>query len=437
MAEKAKREVFMRRYVLIAAVIALVAGLAPVAVAEDERQERGSIRISKDSQFTKANGVRSGSGTASDPYVISGWDVSSLEIHDTAAHVLIHDNTVRNQLTLNWIGPGVRVVDNIVGDLRVNENVERTGEPTAGYFGHNQFGIVGQLRHFDGIFERNVVDPQARFFDFDALPFFSGGPVVNFDGFNGAFFRFNKIYGPVRAQLHGHHHSTGYGEHSHHHSSSMEDMDHTNRWHELWITDNVIYSDDEYALMYTDVAHSANDRTANSEENEELNKPHVHHTRVHLNRNELIGSGLVVDVFNANDQRHTGTEPGLVELRDNDIMIAVPETTEQLDFRYAGIEVDSAKDVKLLVIGNKVVGEASEDEQQQIPFFSEETAGIRLWNVSKGLVYAFDNVVVNRYFGIQAAQFKDVTWYVDGLQTKNVTEAVAYDESSGAPKDRP
>lgn len=40
------------------------------------------------------SGVRSGSGTAEDPYVISGWNVSGIRIQSTDAHVRIEANTI-------------------------------------------------------------------------------------------------------------------------------------------------------------------------------------------------------------------------------------------------------------------------------------------------------------------------------------------------------
>jgi hypothetical protein len=425
---------------VLAAAVVLVAALAPLAAqaADDGPERRNSIRIEKDAQFDADHGVRSGSGTASDPYVISGWDVDFLEIHDTAAHVAIIGNTVRHELTLNWIGPGVHVMNNKVGDLRVNENVRRTGEPTSGHFSDNMFGFVGQIRHFDGTFEHNVVKPGDEFFDWDAIPFIQNGPAVNFDGFNGARFTNNTIYGPLRAQLHGHHHSSGYDDHSHHHSSSMsEAMDHSQRYHEVWITDNVIHSDESYALSYTDVAHSANDRTANSENEPELNKPHVHHTRVHLNNNKLVGSGLLVDVFNANDQRHTGTSKGLVEIKGNQISVARVEDTDAFDYKYAGIEVEQAKDLKLQIVGNEVIGEAYEESITSPGWLNGNSpSGIRLWEVEKGTVYLLDNLVTNHQYGIEASQFKDTTWYVSGLKTRGVEQDVLYDESAGAPRER-
>ncbi len=425
---------------VIAAALALSTMLlftgVQTALAQEEHQH-GFIEIAKNSDFDKAHGVRGGSGTAADPYVISGMTIDSLDIHDTSAHVVVKNNEIQN-LTLNWIDAGVLVVDNTIGDLRVNENVERTGLPTSGRIAHNKIGVVGQLRHFDGIFENNVVDPAAGWLD--DLPFFTEGPAVAFDGFNGAHFRNNTIHGPVRVQLHGHHHSTGFDGHSHQHSGShdMDNMDHTKRWHQVFITDNVIYSDDYYALMYTDTAHSANDRTANSEENEELNKPHTHKTQVFLNNNKLVGSGLVVDVFNASDERHLGTKLGLVEIRNNRITMRALGDTEMFDYQAAGIDVSRATDVDLKITDNSIVGEVAEaSATDAVRDQWEYSPGINLADVRKADVYLLDNLVANRSVGIEASRFKDVDWWIEGLDTRNVQTELSYDDSGKPPKRSP
>src|SRR5213594_3738000 len=65
---------------------------------------RGPILITSNSGFTLANGVTGGSGTASDPYVISGWEISTLytfppknvdlEIRNTTAYFVIQNVSV-------------------------------------------------------------------------------------------------------------------------------------------------------------------------------------------------------------------------------------------------------------------------------------------------------------------------------------------------------
>ena len=107
------------------------------------------IYIGSDSEFTPANGVVSGSGTQSDPYVISGWSISAANadygiyidhttryftikncVIERARNAGIYLNSVKNgriegcELTLNGIGihllnaDGVTITDNALADNR-------------------------------------------------------------------------------------------------------------------------------------------------------------------------------------------------------------------------------------------------------------------------------------------------------------------------------
>jgi hypothetical protein len=423
--------------------------VAPASAAERE-QRNDSIFIKSDKDFTKANGVRSGSGTASDPYVISGWDVFDVFIRDTGAHLVIRDNTI-DFLTLNWNGPGVTVVNNDIGDLRVNENVKRTGEPTSGLIAHNTFDVVGQLRHFDGEFTNNTVGsptPEA----WDSLPFFDHR-AVNFDGFNGSHFYENTIFGYVEVRLHGHHHGSGYGEQSHYHGAAPEQhdgahashsdmVDHGQRYHQVWVHDNTIHADGSYALIYTDSNHQGNDRTARSETNKDLNKPHTHYTKVHLTDNKLVGAGLVVNIFNAKDERHTETNRGLMDIARNKISLSRDMQTTQSSWwpfeNRDGIAVWNAKDVKLQIVGNAITYDGSEDPLA-VTDYEHGDAGIRLQTVDLADVLIAQNSVANTYYGVAASRMTDkVFWTVRGLVTDGVTEPVYYDNSvKNEPQDGP
>lgn len=72
------------------------------------------IRIDSNSQFTGANGVVSGNGTASDPYLIEGWsietsaesDISDIAVENSSAHFIvkdcyIHANDLFGSMSLN------------------------------------------------------------------------------------------------------------------------------------------------------------------------------------------------------------------------------------------------------------------------------------------------------------------------------------------------
>lgn len=422
-------------FVLMLAVIAAV-GLLPStpAGADEGRERRRDIVIAKNSEFDAAHGVRSGSGTADDPYVISGWDVNSLVIRDTSAHVMIVDNTVRSSMVLNWIGDGAHVHDNDVHDLRVNQNVRRTGEATSGEISGNDFFVVGQLRHWDGVFENNVVGQTNNSDAFGAL---FKRRAVNFDGFNGAIFRNNTIYGYMDARLHGHHHSSGFGESSHYHGTEPQQHehsqpttmpDHTQRYHEVWITDNKIYSEYSYGLAYLDTAHAANDRTAASETDQSLNAPHVHYTRVHLTGNELTGGGIAVQVFNAADQRHTATAPGLVEIVNNRITLADNDASPFSSLN--GIRADSARDLALHIMGNEIATQPRQMDPLSLETNNDRGAGIFLSNFDKGDIHIDDNKVSGRYYGIRASRFTEtVRWVLGDLTLSGCKQAVAWDSS--------
>jgi len=64
-----------------------------------------AIDITKDSQFTGANGVIAGTGTPSSPYVIAGWNVSSISITNVhSSYVLVNDyvsGSVGNGITID------------------------------------------------------------------------------------------------------------------------------------------------------------------------------------------------------------------------------------------------------------------------------------------------------------------------------------------------
>src|SRR5947199_5694742 len=59
-------------------------------------QTRPYILIVGNSGFTSANGVTSGTGTATDPFIISGWNVTGLTVSKAHPGTYVHveiDNT--------------------------------------------------------------------------------------------------------------------------------------------------------------------------------------------------------------------------------------------------------------------------------------------------------------------------------------------------------
>lgn len=421
----------------ILAIIATLVSLPAVPAGADQRHEpRPDIVIKTDFDFNADHGVRSGSGTVSDPFVISGWNVNNLRISNTNSYVVIADNIVRSGMVLNWIGDRVHVFGNTVHDLRVNQNVRRTGESTSGMIHDNYFDVVGQLRHWDGIFENNTVgresnDPMRRVFRFRA---------VNFDGFNGARFRNNTIYGYMDARLHGHHHSSEFGGGSHYHGESAqghsEMLDHSQRYHEVWITGNTIHAEGGYGLAYLDTGHAGNDRTnGGSERDEALNGRHVHYTRVHIEDNTLVGAGININTFNANDQNHTSTAPGLVEIERNEITLMDSDLYPWSSAN--GISASTAKDITLRVIDNRIGFAEREFDPLALQASMDRAAGINLSGFDLGTIYLYGNSVSDRYYGVRAARFSEtVRWFVDDLETSGVEESVYWDSSVHNPPEQ-
>jgi hypothetical protein len=434
-----KKRIALAITVMVAAAYSLVAVPQASAADQDREVRQSSIIISKDTQFTDVNGVRSGSGTVADPYVIANWDVSEIRISDTGKHFVIKNNKV-DFLTLNWNGNSVVVKNNDVGDLRVNENVPRTGGPTTGTIVNNTFDVVGQLRHFDGVFAHNVVGANPEMLDPNRLevPIFSDTRAVNFDGWNGAHFYDNEIHGYVEVRLHGHHHSSEYGDSSHNHSDKdeaaeashdMDGMDHTNRFHQVWVHNNRIFASGPYGLIYTDTNHAGNDRTANSEENKELNKPHQHHTKVHFIDNKLVGAGIYVDIFNADDENHMKTNRGLMEIANNDITVLYPEDDLVFGGNYDGITVSNAKDVDLKIMNNAIRYDGSADPIEADNDTSS-ARGITLRRLKDADVWIGGNYVENFFYGAYASDMSEtVTWRVFDLVTKGVSDQVAWDSN--------
>ncbi|MEX2457869.1 MAG: hypothetical protein WD770_02665 [Actinomycetota bacterium] len=429
----------LRSLVLVVSAIVLVlASLAPAAAAPAASmavEDRADILIERDTEFDAEHGVRSGRGTARDPYVISHWRMGNLRIHDTQSYFTIHHVEVGGTMVLDWTGRGLRLVDNLINDLRVNRNVARSGKATTGLIARNTFRVIGQLRHWDGVFERNTVGAV------DTV----GNQAVNFDGFNGARFRNNTLYGTLDATLHGHHHGSGFGRASHDHAGEAmseehadhaghgyapANVDHSRRYHEVWITGNTIQTTQPFALTYNDVAHAVNDRTNASETDPELEKPHQHFTRIHLIGNRLTG-GLAVTVFNQTDELHTRTNRGLVEIRGNRISVA----RQGFNGWFAGpdgLVLSQVVHADVRVVGNVIQTGAAEG-LGAVELFRDydQGAGIRLGTFDRARVYLYDNTVVARPYGISAAGFTEsVRWWIRGLRTEDVATPVAYDEAS-------
>jgi hypothetical protein len=408
---------------VVAALLVGVLAFGGTALGAERKPAPMNIRILENSEFDADHGVSSGKGTKADPYVFTNLQINSLHIENTSKYIEIKKTYIAGTLLLDWIGDRAKVHYNRVGELVVNRNVRRTGAPTSGSIVHNTFNNVQQLRHWDGLFAHNTVGLKDKLNQRSA----------NFDGFNGARYEHNVFYGWVDARLHGHHHSSSFDGDSHMHDGAHRGLDHSQRYHAVSLTQNVIKSEGDYALAYLDTGHGGNDRTAPSEQDKALNEPHAHHTKVRVASNRLEGAGILVDVFNAEDrQKHTRTYMGMLEIAGNKISLRKDDfwSAKQL----MGIEMRNARDVHTHIEGNSITGWATSGPLKFLEQW-DTNAGILLQNVDKADVMILDNYVANRVYGIRALNFTvTVNWFIGGLRTKNVDERVSYENVPRKPK---
>ena len=363
-----------------------------------ELERRSRIVIESDAAFNPANGVRSGSGTFDDPYVISGWFVDTIYIHDTTAAFEIKENHIGDILILDWTGPGGYVHHNVINNLRTNRNVQRVGDPTAAVFESNEIHRVEELRHFDGILRNNTIGRPMLLGLVDLGP----SVVLNIAGLNGAGIHDNLILGGVDMKLHGHHHADAAGAHSHNHGQPDATQkeghveDHQTRYVDFLFYNNTI-RDNGFGLRYNDLDHAADDRTATSEQEPDLEKPHVHHTRVTLANNVIEGATLRVAVLNALDERHLPGQSAELRLLGNKVL--KPAAGD-------GLVVQDVSDARVLLEGNRV-------ERGELQLTG--TSGILLQRFRNATVELVDNTLGAYKYGIRAREFDaNTTWSARG-----------------------
>ncbi len=433
-------------------------GRVPTASDARNLEQLRSIVIRGDSEATPEAGIRLGSGTLTDPFVISDYYVTGdLFLADTDACYVIKNNYIGGQLTLNWNAQCVHVHHNFVRDLRVNENVDRTGYATGGLLEYNKIEYIGQLRHYDGEFRYNVVGPRTSNSMWDdileTVPWiFAHDPrVANVDGFNQGLIHHNTFYGSVDLDLHGHHHGTGfYAPHSHYHGEeSGRDMphDHTLRWTSVFFTDNEVIDPDGYGLRYEDRNHAGDDRTARSEDEDDLELEHQHFTRVVLARNAIQDAGLFVDVFNADDRNHYTRNPGWLEIRENTIDFKAPDSEDLLGLEFpwwnepyertAALRVFAAKEVTMVVEGNSISYQDTERQAGPLSVVNNlwgyndiHPTAIDVRLIKDADITIADNTARGFTIGVRAHEFDELTvWRLAGNDFGSAKHPVFYDDS--------
>jgi hypothetical protein len=378
-------------------------------------ERRQTIVIGNDSQFNPANGVRSGHGTFDDPYVISGWDVDTVAIANTHKAFELKEDRINTILVLDWTGQGGYVHHDYIANLRTNRNVARTGDATAAVIENNQIDQVQELRHFDGEVRNNTIGTPPLV---AGVPSLLGNDVVfNIAGGNCAGIHDNLIYGGVDMKLHGHHHSDTPCGRSHNHgkpdnaTAAAAHDDHQVRYDVLEFYANHII-DDKFGFRYNDLNHAGDDRTATSEDEPDLDLPHIHYETLLIHDNVIEGSALNVVVVNAPDDHHLPGEHATVEIANNTI---VKPTSGN------GILLQDVRDASVTIRDNQVQKSLTD---------AGSAAAIFLTRFHNATVTVVHNAFGADAYGVRASQFDAATrWTVADNDAAGVAHPIYWDSS--------
>ncbi len=389
----------------------------------------------------RAEGYLTGDGTPDSPYVLEDFYVSDeLSITSINRSLIIREGYVHGALRLNYIGESLYVHHVYADDLRINENVKRSGPNTGGLFHDNHFAFVGQIRHFVGEFTKNEIGPRpagavAEYLGDAGVGQVAPEVVFNFDGFHTADVSHNHFLGQVDIKLHGHNHADCFVCPVHDHSNELEfpgaehdqtphdpaigfDSRHSIRYVSLLFRDNVIEVPSGLALRYNDRNHAGDDRTANSEPNPRLDDPHVHYQDITIRGNKLVGGSMLIDVFNAQDDHHALQNHGILRLIDNDVTVHYygSSATRAAPMLLSGIQVHTADGLELRALNNEVgflrlggdePGAAVLGTLRGEP----ELRGFQLITAEHSNLTLADNVVRSGKFGVYAQTFTEsVHW---------------------------
>ena len=389
----------------------------------------------------RAEGYLTGDGTPDAPYVLEDFYVSEqLSITSINRSLIIREAYIDGQLKLNYVGESLYVHHVYADDLRINENVERSGPNTGGLFHDNHFAFVGQIRHFVGEFTKNEVGPRPAGAVADYLGDAGVGQVApevvfNFDGFHMADVHHNEFLGQVDIKLHGHNHGDCFVCPVHDHSDEREfpggeadmtahdaaigfDSRHSVRYVSLLFRDNVIEVPSGIALRYNDRNHAGDDRTANSEPNPRLDDPHVHYQDITIRGNKLVGGGMLIDVFNAEDDHHALQNQGILRIVDNDVTVHYygSSATRAAPMLVAGIQIVTADGLQLRALDNEIGFFRLGGDEPGAALLGAvrgepELRGFQLITAQHSNLTISENIVDDGRFGLYAQSFTEtVHW---------------------------
>ncbi len=178
-----------------------------------------------------------------------------------------------------------------------------------------------------------------------------------------------------------------------------------------------------------------------------LEKPHQHFTDVTIARNQLEGAGILVDIFNADDELHYTANPGFMTIADNTVHIKERQKDVLGQFvffgpQYApntGIRVWAAKEVQMSITGNKVSFDKTSQSSDPLsplsdlmPWWNQDQTpvGIALQDVRNSTITVANNKANGFEYGVAASQMDDHTyWAVYSNQLTGMSHDVFYDDS--------
>ncbi len=221
------------------------------------------------------------------------------------------------------------------------------------------------------------------------------------------------------------------------------------RWTSVEFTDNRVVDPDGYGVRYEDRNHAADDRTARSEQVDQLEDDHKHWTKIVIARNVVDGGPIWVDVFHADDANHDRVNEGWFELVDNQVRLeersrdgpaGVPLFGPGHSYTSA-LRVHVAKEVEFNVSGNQLTWTATEsDDGGPLGLFDDgyaKAAAIDLDGFRRANITVADNVAQGFHYGVKAHAFdEDTHWVVLSSDFGDAPYPVYYDESvANAPGD--
>src|SRR5581483_1447544 len=227
-------------------------------------------------------------------------------------------------------------------------------------------------------------------------------------------------------KIHGHHHSDAPGEPSHNHAATHvndTNPDGTKEDHQVRYVDFEFYGnhlvDDKFGLRYNDLNHAGDDREATSEQNPDLELPHVHHTTIRIHDNLIEGATLHVATVNAPDERHLPGESAMLDVYNNTVAKPVAGN---------GIQVQDVRDAMVMIHDNHV---------QKGSLQTGATAAIELLRFKNSTVVVMDNDLGAYQYGVQAHDFDAKTnWTVADNSGPGISQMVFWDSSVANPPTR-